>query len=380
MFVHWLLSQSVASVSSHLEAWNSLLVSLPFCYWLRVVRGVPNEEKPENFAYSVTFINVEAFSEKTEGKRDFQEETRWFVVGRGVGGCHFLREHGGRFLLLQRRLRSGRPSKNERALKAADCITSSRSSPRDVPAVATPPGRTSPPIVHSSLAMAIVWLVLAGAALVSAGGSNIQASRVLCYFDSRAYWRQGNRAFCPTYSRTHPGEYWLNRRLPLLTADNQCAADIGIYVHKTVESSLELIEVANSSGLCGLYHPHMQHIDACTALRFPHTLRPELEKPEYPEKAHLPTATSAKFPTCRDSDPDRGCLSRDSPHRLVIPSAEIDVPQSSEFFAWNMEFKWTRSISNGVFSRSSRSPSTLRLPSPRSCRQHERSLRRLADA
>ncbi|KAJ8877571.1 hypothetical protein PR048_022026 [Dryococelus australis] len=39
MFVHWLLPQRVASVTSHLAVWHSLLVSLQVCYWLRVVQG-----------------------------------------------------------------------------------------------------------------------------------------------------------------------------------------------------------------------------------------------------------------------------------------------------------------------------------------------------
>ncbi|KAJ8897857.1 hypothetical protein PR048_003210 [Dryococelus australis] len=43
MFVHWLLLQRVASGTSHLAEWYSLLVSLQACYWLRVVQGVSNE-------------------------------------------------------------------------------------------------------------------------------------------------------------------------------------------------------------------------------------------------------------------------------------------------------------------------------------------------
>ncbi|KAJ8894979.1 hypothetical protein PR048_000287 [Dryococelus australis] len=39
MFVHWLLPQRVASVSTHLAVWHLLLVSLQVCYWLRVVQG-----------------------------------------------------------------------------------------------------------------------------------------------------------------------------------------------------------------------------------------------------------------------------------------------------------------------------------------------------
>ncbi|KAJ8870575.1 hypothetical protein PR048_029598 [Dryococelus australis] len=43
MFVHWLLSHRVASVTSHLAVWDSLLVSLQVCYWIRVVQGVSNK-------------------------------------------------------------------------------------------------------------------------------------------------------------------------------------------------------------------------------------------------------------------------------------------------------------------------------------------------
>ncbi|KAJ8882931.1 hypothetical protein PR048_014770 [Dryococelus australis] len=43
MYAHWLLPQRVASVTSHLAVWQSLLVSLQVCYWLRVVQGVSNK-------------------------------------------------------------------------------------------------------------------------------------------------------------------------------------------------------------------------------------------------------------------------------------------------------------------------------------------------
>ncbi|KAJ8871300.1 hypothetical protein PR048_027612 [Dryococelus australis] len=38
MFVHWLLSQRVASVTLHVAVWHSLLISLQVCYWLRVAQ------------------------------------------------------------------------------------------------------------------------------------------------------------------------------------------------------------------------------------------------------------------------------------------------------------------------------------------------------
>ncbi|KAJ8891622.1 hypothetical protein PR048_004150 [Dryococelus australis] len=43
VFVHWLLPHRVASVTSHLAVWHSLLVSSQVCHWLRVVQGVSNE-------------------------------------------------------------------------------------------------------------------------------------------------------------------------------------------------------------------------------------------------------------------------------------------------------------------------------------------------
>ncbi|KAJ8875852.1 hypothetical protein PR048_023755 [Dryococelus australis] len=41
--VHWLLPQRVASVTPHLAVWDSLLVSLQVCYWLRGIQGVSNK-------------------------------------------------------------------------------------------------------------------------------------------------------------------------------------------------------------------------------------------------------------------------------------------------------------------------------------------------
>ncbi|KAJ8873670.1 hypothetical protein PR048_024500 [Dryococelus australis] len=43
VFVHWLLPQRIANVTSHLAVWHSLLVSLQGSYWLRIVQGVSNE-------------------------------------------------------------------------------------------------------------------------------------------------------------------------------------------------------------------------------------------------------------------------------------------------------------------------------------------------
>ncbi|KAJ8872537.1 hypothetical protein PR048_026143, partial [Dryococelus australis] len=42
-FVHWLMPRRVASVTSHLAVWGSLLVTLLVCHWFRVVLGVSNK-------------------------------------------------------------------------------------------------------------------------------------------------------------------------------------------------------------------------------------------------------------------------------------------------------------------------------------------------
>ncbi|KAJ8875854.1 hypothetical protein PR048_023757 [Dryococelus australis] len=48
--VHWLLPQRVASVTTQLAVWDSLLVSLQVCYWLRGIQGISTRtsELPTN--------------------------------------------------------------------------------------------------------------------------------------------------------------------------------------------------------------------------------------------------------------------------------------------------------------------------------------------
>ncbi|KAJ8870529.1 hypothetical protein PR048_029552 [Dryococelus australis] len=59
MFVHWLLPHSVASVTSHLAVWHSLLVSLQDWYGLRVVQDVSNKLRSNcKFNFSVHVFDV----------------------------------------------------------------------------------------------------------------------------------------------------------------------------------------------------------------------------------------------------------------------------------------------------------------------------------
>ncbi|KAJ8865879.1 hypothetical protein PR048_033402 [Dryococelus australis] len=50
--VLWLLPQRVVSVSPRLAVWDSLLISFPVCYWLRVVQSVSNKLRTN---YEVNF-------------------------------------------------------------------------------------------------------------------------------------------------------------------------------------------------------------------------------------------------------------------------------------------------------------------------------------
>ncbi|KAJ8891506.1 hypothetical protein PR048_004034 [Dryococelus australis] len=62
MFVQWLLPQRVASVTSHLAVWHSLLASLQVCYWLRAVQGLSNKLLSNckvNFSVKVFDVYIE---------------------------------------------------------------------------------------------------------------------------------------------------------------------------------------------------------------------------------------------------------------------------------------------------------------------------------
>ncbi|KAJ8865756.1 hypothetical protein PR048_033277 [Dryococelus australis] len=78
LFVHWLLPQRVASVTPHLAVWDSLLVSLQACYWLRVVQDVSNE-LPSNCK-----LNFKVSVGRTElprvGSRGCGPATNWLRV------------------------------------------------------------------------------------------------------------------------------------------------------------------------------------------------------------------------------------------------------------------------------------------------------------
>ncbi|KAJ8867884.1 hypothetical protein PR048_031689 [Dryococelus australis] len=72
--VHWLLPHRVASDTSHLTLWHLLLVSLRFCYWLRVVQGVSNKLRSNsdvNFSVHVLDIYLwPYYNASRQGKQD----------------------------------------------------------------------------------------------------------------------------------------------------------------------------------------------------------------------------------------------------------------------------------------------------------------------
>ncbi|KAJ8865829.1 hypothetical protein PR048_033351 [Dryococelus australis] len=95
MFVLWLLPHSAPRVTSYLAAWDSLLVSLQVCYWLRVVQDVSSELRSKCKAdFNVHVFDVylvlkstrpmrviesnmeQRRNERVGGKREIPERTR----------------------------------------------------------------------------------------------------------------------------------------------------------------------------------------------------------------------------------------------------------------------------------------------------------------
>ncbi|KAJ8872425.1 hypothetical protein PR048_026029 [Dryococelus australis] len=86
MCAHWLLPHRVASVTSHLAVWHSLIVSLQVCCWLIVVQGVSNKLRSN---CKVNFSVHGANPLRLLGRKIMQGDMHRGKEGLGSHGLHF---------------------------------------------------------------------------------------------------------------------------------------------------------------------------------------------------------------------------------------------------------------------------------------------------
>ncbi|KAJ8898461.1 hypothetical protein PR048_003821 [Dryococelus australis] len=92
MFGNWLLPHKVASITSRLAVWLSLLVSLQVCYWLRVVQGVSNKLRSNyKVNFSVHVFEIYLVLKRTLFKTPLEERSETTELVRDVVAWRFVR-------------------------------------------------------------------------------------------------------------------------------------------------------------------------------------------------------------------------------------------------------------------------------------------------